>query len=429
MPHPSETRPRYKQKPLNKKEMIMKAFDDLWVSLFSSPVHLDSLLSKQPKPMKSSLARMVSPILLRPVSEAESFGVGVQPGEPWSAKLSAWKTASLTASRTYDSLSNPPENPAPMREDFPPYMVEALEKDHGAEIAKNLYSTLGREAPMSLRSTRKWGGERLIKELRKETDFPVKVEVSDLSPFGVRLAGYTPVFASKPYEEGAFEIQDEGSQIMSLFSLWPELYAPLLQDAPGNCKPKRKVIEPPIDILPWTVIDTCAGAGGKSLAIADALKGKGRVFSYDTSDKKLLALKKRAKRAGLNNIQTLVLENENELEKLKKFRRSANAVLVDAPCSGWGVLRRNPDIKWRQDPSVLERMPRIQKRLLDTYSDLVAPGGTLTYGLCTFRKAETTEIVKAFLAEHSDFVPIAGGYLGPGPCDGFFMQAFRRKAK
>jgi 16S rRNA (cytosine967-C5)-methyltransferase len=424
-----EPRPRFRQKTFTKKEIIMKAFDDLWVSLFSSPVHLDSLLSKQPKPMKSSLARMVSPILLRPVSEAESFGVGVQPGEPWSAKLSAWRTANLVADRIYDSLSNPPESPAPMRDDFPPFMVEALEKDHGVEVAKSLYKTLGREAPMSLRSTRKWGGERLIKELRKETDFPVKVEVSDLSPFGVRIGGYTPVFSSKPYEEGAFEIQDEGSQIMSLFSLWPELYAPLLQDAPGLCKAKRKVIEPPVDVLPWTVIDACAGAGGKSLAIADALKGKGRVYSYDTSDKKLLALKKRAKRAGLNNIQTLVLENENEPEKLKKFRKSANAVLVDAPCSGWGVLRRNPDIKWRQDPSVLERMPKIQLRLLNTYSELVQVGGTLTYGLCTFRKAETIEIVEAFEASHPDFERIAGGYLGPGPCDGFFMQAFRRKTK
>jgi hypothetical protein len=193
-----EPRPRFRQKTFTKKEIIMKAFDDLWVSLFSSPVHLDSLLSKQPKPMKSSLARMVSPILLRPVSEAESFGVGVQPGEPWSAKLSAWRTANLVADRIYDSLSNPPESPAPMRDDFPPFMVEALEKDHGVEVAKSLYKTLGREAPMSLRSTRKWGGERLIKELRKETDFPVKVEVSDLSPFGVRIGGYTPVFSSKP---------------------------------------------------------------------------------------------------------------------------------------------------------------------------------------------------------------------------------------
>jgi 16S rRNA C967 or C1407 C5-methylase (RsmB/RsmF family) len=429
-------RPRLRQKPLNKKELLMKAFDELWTGLFSSPVHLDSLLSKQPKTMKSSLARMVQPILLRPVSESESFGVGVSPGEPWtlvdgrnSAKLASWRTSHLVGERIYDSLSNPPESAAPNADDFPPYMVSAIEKDHGREVAKQLYKTLGREAPLGIRVTRKWGPEKLVKELKKQSNIPVKIEASDLAPLGVRLGGYAQVFGNEAYEQGAFEIQDEGSQVMALFSLWPDLYKSMLQEAPGAVKPLKKPIEPPVETQPWTVIDACAGAGGKSLAIADALKGRGRVFSYDTSDKKLLALKRRAKRAGLNNIQTVTLENEKESEKLTRFRRTANAVLVDAPCSGWGVLRRNPDIKWRQDPSVLERMPKIQLRLLKMYSDLVAPGGTLTYGLCTFRKEETRDVVDAFLASHADFEAIAGGYLGPGPCDGFFMQAFRRKAK
>jgi 16S rRNA (cytosine967-C5)-methyltransferase len=163
--------------------------------------------------------------------------------------------------------------------------------------------------------------------------------------------------------------------------------------------------------------------------MADALQGKGRVYSYDTSDKKLLALRRRAKHAGFNNIQTLALKEGQEAEALKRFRRTAQVVLVDAPCSGWGVLRRNPDIKWRQSHEALARMPEIQKRLLSLYSDLVAPGGRLVFGTCTFRRAETRDIAEAFLRSHPDFRAKEGGYLGPSPCDGFFMQAFERVPK
>jgi 16S rRNA (cytosine967-C5)-methyltransferase len=163
--------------------------------------------------------------------------------------------------------------------------------------------------------------------------------------------------------------------------------------------------------------------------MADVLKGRGRIFAYDVSAKKLQALTRRMTRAGLNNIQTIVLEEGKESEKLAKFKESADLVLVDSPCSGWGVLRRNPDIKWRQDAQSLERMPQIQKRLLQEYSHLVAPGGRLVYGVCSFRQAETTQIVESFLRENSHFDSIEGGYFGPGPCDGFFMQAFVRKAE
>ena len=113
---------------------------------------------------------------------------------------------------------------------------------------------------------------------------------------------------------------------------------------------------------------------------------------------------------------------------VERFKESADIVLVDAPCSGWGVLRRNPDIKWRQGKDVLDRMPKIQTRLLDVYSRLVAPGGRLVFGVCTFRMAETRDIVDSFLSSHPEFVAQEGGFLGPGPCDGFFMQSFKKKS-
>ncbi|HAR43495.1 MAG TPA: hypothetical protein DCS07_12825, partial [Bdellovibrionales bacterium] len=170
-----------------------------------------------------------------------------------------------------------------------------------------------------------------------------------------------------------------------------------------------------------------AGAGGKTLALADALQGRGRVFAYDTSAPKLTALRRRVSRGEFTNIQTIALQEGHEEDTIGKFRKRADVVLVDAPCSGWGVLRRNPDIKWRQTPEVRARMPQIQKRLLLVYSSLVAPGGRLIYGVCTFRKAETTAIVDEFLSEQPEFERAQGGYLGPESSDGFFMQAFVRK--
>jgi 16S rRNA (cytosine967-C5)-methyltransferase len=410
-----------------KKETVIEAFNQLWSGLFSSPVHLDSLLSKQPKNAKSSLARMVTPILLRPVSESESFGIGVNPGEPWTLsreQTAAWRTARLLGDRIYASLTNPPQSAAPMNDDFPPYMIQEWQRDWGDATTRSLVNVLGKEAPLSIRAARDKGAAQLVKELKSSSQIPVSIELSDISPVGVRLGGYAQVFNLPAFEQGGFEIQDEGSQLMALFALWPEVYGGILSPTPAVVTPKK--LPPLPNSTVQSVVDACAGAGGKSLAMADYLKGKGRVFSYDISKTKLQALSRRATRAGLNNIQGVALEEGKESERLAKFRASADIVLVDAPCSGWGVIRRNPDIKWRQDVSHLQKMPEIQKRLLSEYSALVKPGGRLVFGVCTFRKAETLDIVSGFLASHPEFKAGPGGYLGPGPCDGFFMQSFER---
>jgi 16S rRNA (cytosine967-C5)-methyltransferase len=255
----------------------------------------------------------------------------------------------------------------------------------------------------------------------------VKAEVSDFAPMGVRLSGYAAVLGNDLFKEGQFEIQDEGSQLMALFALWPDLFAPMLSKKPGAVRVPAKPIQIPKDVPAWTVVDACAGAGGKSLALADAMGGKGRLYAYDTSITKLQALRRRATRSGFNNIQAVQVKEGAESEAVGKFKRRAHAVLVDAPCSGWGVLRRNPDIKWRQDPAALDRMPEIQFRLLSEYSQLVAGEGRLIFGVCTFRKAETTDVVERFLSAHPEFEAGPGGFFGPGPCDGFFMQAFTRR--
>jgi 16S rRNA C967 or C1407 C5-methylase (RsmB/RsmF family) len=415
-----------------KVEQVSKAFVGIWEKLFQSPVHLDSALSKQMKGMKTILARIVPTILLRPASQAEALGIGVGLNEPWGLtpeQIAKWRPAVIMAERMYVGMTHRPIETDVMREDFPQAMIDEWERHWGGAVTGHLMDTLAREAPLSLRASKKVGPEALVHALKTENRVPVKVGVSDFAPMGVRLSGYAPVLGTDAYKNASFEIQDEGSQVMALFALWPERFGGLLGSEPSAVEPLSKSIELPAETPNWTVVDACAGAGGKTLAIADAMGGKGRIYSYDTSEKKLQALRRRATHAGYNNIQAVALEEGKEAEKLKRFRRTAQVVLVDAPCSGWGVLRRNPDIKWRQTPDVLDRMPKIQKRLLSTYSDMVAPGGRLVFGVCTFRPEETREVVQAFLEEHPDFEAREGGFLGPGPCDGFFMQSFQRRPK
>jgi 16S rRNA (cytosine967-C5)-methyltransferase len=387
--------------------------------------------------MKGILAQIVPTILLRPVALAEALGVGVPEYEPWSieaAKLANWRPAYLMAERLYESMSQGWPRVQAGISDFPNWMTEEWVAAWDTQAVHGLMAELGREPPLSLRATYKIGAKKLLEELKQGVKLPIRAELSGIAPNAVRLAGYTPVMNTELYRNGSFEIQDEGSQFMSLFSLWPKMYGVQLQMTPGRVtgstqevhEEEHRLEKGPLN-LPLSVIDACAGAGGKSLAISDALRGKGRIYAYDISAKKIQALKRRATRLGLNNIQSFLVAEGAESELTSRFQGQAQVVLVDAPCSGWGVLRRNPDIKWRQDPSVLSRMPEIQFRLLSLYSSLVAEGGHLVYGVCTFRLAETRKIVDRFLNEHSDFRACEGGYLGPGPCDGFFMQSFYRE--
>jgi 16S rRNA (cytosine967-C5)-methyltransferase len=284
------------------------------------------------------------------------------------------------------------------------------------------------ESPaLGLRAYRAWGAEKLLKDLRTSRDLPVKSSLSPLSPMGVRLEGYASVLGEDLFEKGAFEIQDEGSQMMAWFTLWPELFGSVLQGAPGDQASEWKV--PPFPKAPpssWRVIDACAGAGGKALALGDGMQGGGRIFAYDISERKLQALRRRATRAGLRNIQAVALPESEQIALAEKFEGSADRVLIDAPCSGWGVLRRNPDAKWRQGAEQWDRLPPIQQGLLKNFSRLVKPGGVLVYGVCTFRRSETDDVVGAWLETNPGFERLASGYLGPGLTDGFYIAAFRR---
>jgi 16S rRNA (cytosine967-C5)-methyltransferase len=231
-----------------------------------------------------------------------------------------------------------------------------------------------------------------------------------LSPWGIRLPSDTRVDDSAPYQAGRVEVQDEGSQLIAL-----------------ACDPRDGE----------TFIDLCAGAGGKSLALAAAAP-KARIVATDTNRPRLSMLPDRAKRAGAH-VESRLINPPRELEELTDLRGAADIVLVDAPCSGSGTWRRNPEGRWRLTPERLDRLVNLQQRLLDIGAELVRPGGRLVYAVCSLLSREGAGQIDRFLERHSSWIsedpPIPGGrmdgggrLLTPGHdhTDGFFVARLGR---
>ena len=182
--------------------------------------------------------------------------------------------------------------------------------------------------------------------------------------------------------DGAVEVQDEGSQLLGML-----------------VEPRRGEM----------IVDFCAGAGGKTLQLGAEMKSTGRLYAFDTSDKRLANLAPRLKRSGLSNVFPQRIASEND-PKVKRLRGKIDRVLVDAPCTGLGTLRRNPDLKVRQTEAGLAELNVKQRAILESAATLVKPGGRLVYGTCSLLAEENEEIVAAFLAAHPDFrlVPAKG---------------------
>ena len=412
---------------------ISVSFQNLWKELFTTPVHLDSALSRRKPEEKSSLATLIRPILLQPASLCKLLGIHLGRDEPW--KLSNEEKALYEpVFRLAEELwhrGHGLKMPAPIEQDFPNVFRDDWATSWGKDRAAELVQIFGQEPALSLRVRRHLVPQEVARLLSQEIADRVDwLKEDHLSPLGLSLRGYAPVLNTDTFKQGSFEIQDQGSQMMAIFALWPEKIAPFLKPVPGEAIPLTLDRSLPRGKGSRIVIDACAGAGGKTLAIADLMENSGRVYAYDVSEKKLLALRQRGKRAGYNNVQAVSLVEGQEQQSIEPFYGKADVVLVDAPCSGWGVLRRNPDLKWRQKPEELIRLKALQIRLLHLYAPLVAPGGRLVFGVCTLRRAETTEVVLEFSQSHPDFRAGAGGFLGPHPIsDGFFMQEWVRGAQ
>ena len=241
------------------------------------------------------------------------------------------------------------------------------------------------------------------------SEFP-EGQPTPLSPWGVRLPPDSPIDEHPAYEAGLIEVQDEGSQLIAL-----------------ACEPKAG----------QRLVDLCAGAGGKALALAASAPGA-EILATDSNRARLSKLPQRATRAGAA-IETRLLNPPRELDKLADWRNSADLVLVDAPCSGSGTWRRNPEGRWRLNAERLDRLIATQQRLLDMAAELVRPGGRLAYAVCSLLSREGAGQIERFLQRHSSWIseetPIAGGrfdgagrLLTPGHdhTDGFFVARLGR---
>lgn len=236
-------------------------------------------------------------------------------------------------------------------------------------------TSLNQTAPTDIRiNTLKSDMHTVEKELKT---MGINYEKTPHSEWGIRFTERLPIHTWDIYKNGLLEIQDEGSQLL----------AKLVAPSPG-----------------MTVIDYCAGAGGKSLAMAMIMQNKGRLILCDTSEWRLKRSDERIKRAGVNNIQRkIVLETSEGNKAIKRLKESADIVLTDAPCSGTGTWRRNPDLKWRSSPDGVKEIISIQKDILEKASTLVKPGGTLAYATCSMLAEENEDQVKWFLDNHESF--------------------------
>lgn len=305
--------------------------------------------------------------------------------------------------------------PPAVRCDLPDWLYARLEQQFGADEVLALSRAMNQSAPLDLRvNTLKGDRDTLLAKLAADD---IAATPGSLSPLAVRLRD-KPALAKHPlFLEGAFEVQDEGSQLLGFL-----------------LEPKRGEM----------VVDFCAGAGGKTLLLGALMRNTGRLYAFDVSDKRLTNLKPRLARSGLSNVHPARIEHERD-QKIKRLAGKADRVLVDAPCSGLGTLRRNPDLKWRQDETSVAELTVKQAAILAAAATLVRPGGRLVYATCSLLSAENDEIVAAFLEKHPDFsllpasavlgkqgIACEGDVLRLLPhkhnTDGFFAAAMERKA-
>jgi 16S rRNA (cytosine967-C5)-methyltransferase len=338
------------------------------------------------------------------------------------ARLGGSSVRELAAAATEEELSwlagvkaQPLEDlPLALRAELPDWVVERLRRRLPEPGILALAQGLNAPAPLDLRVNTLLAEREAVR--RALAIDAVACEPTPYSPVGLRVQGRPAINRHPLFLSGAVEVQDEGSQLLGY------LLAPTRHDL---------------------VVDFCAGSGGKSLLLGALMRSHGRIYAFDVSAARLARLKPRLKRSGLSNVHPQPIRNENDL-RVKRLAGKIDRVLVDAPCSGLGTLRRNPDLKWRQSPQSVEELTRKQGAILRAAAGLVKPGGRLVYATCSLLAEENEDIVAAFLAERADFRLLhcrdllgqqgitldTGEYLGLLPhqhgTDGFFAAALQR---
>lgn len=380
-------------------------------------------LKGTPRPLRGEVARLAQAMwrrrrLLEAIDLALSTGAGGKGGLGRHREAAAFATLVLQAQeegrptpalplatperdaliRVVDDVVK--RSPIDVRASLPTWLCERLVQQGGEALALASTGT----PPQTLRvNTLKTTRDALLATLRQQG---LKVRPCERSPIGIVTDGRADIFRTPAFFDGTFEMQDEGSQLVALHAA----------AQPGE-----------------RVVDGCAGAGGKTLAMAAQMGGTGTIVALDIHGGRLKALQERARRAGAHNVRAIDLEESGKI--LKRLKGSSDLVLVDAPCTGTGVLRRNPDTGWRLQPEDVERLTVLQRSLLDTYAPLVRPGGRMVYATCSLLAEENDGAITHFLASHPDFAleaqPLS---LNPadtapgGHWDGFFAATLRRAA-
>ena len=258
-----------------------------------------------------------------------------------------------------------------IRYSFQDWMIQEWDKYFGSSELDSLCSTLNMQAPMTIRvNTIKTTVEECQRKMMVEG---VETEKTQYSPFGLQLKKRINVFQLQSFKDGLFEVQDEGSQLLALLV---------------DPKPKSKVL------------DACAGAGGKALAMASIMNNRGEIFAFDIHSTRLEELKKRIRRSGVDSIRTKAI-HENEVAE--GFIGAADFVLVDAPCTGTGTIRRNPGMKWSVTPRMVSELSKKQLSILSLNSQYVKVGGRLVYATCSLIKDENENVVEQFLNKEKNF--------------------------
>jgi 16S rRNA (cytosine967-C5)-methyltransferase len=303
-------------------------------------------------------------------------------------------------------------------ESLPRWIVARFADELGLDEARVLAAAMNARAPLTTRANALLGDrDDLRRQLAKEG---VEAEPTRYSPWGLALDGHANAFALEAFQAGRFEIQDEGSQLIALAC---------------GARPGK------------VVVDACAGAGGKSLALAAEMRSKGTLWALDSDPDRLEEARRRARRAGVSNLRTRpIAGGEEAAAQLADLAGKADVVLVDAPCSGLGTLRRKPDARWRLAPEDPARFAAIQRTLVARFAALVRPGGRLVYATCAVGRTENDDVADHVLRELPfDAAPLApllgedraralgaeGNRLQLYPhrhgTDGFFMAAFERR--
>lgn len=263
--------------------------------------------------------------------------------------------------------------PLALRANLPPWLLERLVARDGEVGMLELAHSMNQPAPLDLRvNAIKAKREDVLEALSTAA---ILCEATPYAPLGVRIRKKPALQNLELFREGAIEVQDEGSQLLTH----------LVGAKRGEM-----------------VVDFCAGAGGKTLALGAAMRNTGRLYAFDVSEKRLAKLKPRLARSGLSNVHPVQIAHENDA-KVKRLAGKIDRVLVDAPCSGLGTLRRNPDMKWRQTPESVAELNVKQQAILASAARLVKPGGRLVYATCSLLDEENEAVVEPFLAAHADF--------------------------